>query len=868
MNERLPTHGLPDERLDRLLGSLPPPEELPAERREAMWDVIARHLQEMAPIAPTDTAGLAPVPDARPTQVTPLTLSPKRKRQRITVWATAAGLAAAAAAVALILLPGWKSPPDTSAQGLGNVEIARGRCFRASGGGETPLTAGSVLRPGDKLAVGTDGGLKLRWADGSLLWLCEDSEAVCVGPRSNSGSAIRLLRGELRADIAKSPSEQYCIETPAATLRVLGTEFHCRVFPAIEQQEAPTMGSTVTALRRTVPAVMVLTVLSGSVSVQTADGSQVVQGGQRVAAAPGSPTAAEDVKQMDYIRNWLQEPGKPPKPESLVFVPLREYLVHSLWAVDAETGKARHITDVLGAGANVTGRFSSDVAIVSASGVIFSFFGRESISGKGRPLVHEQLLLINLQTGEKIAMTPLRDYRLLYTDLSPDRRKLAFVGSYRPPGTDSAEERQGGVYVLDLETLKTKRVLEGWQKTCPHWSPDSRWLAISKAEGYTASHSIVLIDTVNGDVVETGINGAGVFFTPDGKKILFSAGYRAGSWCQGVPASGNLFLADIPEGKPEQLTQLTDGGAVLPVFSPDGSQLAWWERADPKARLHVTDMKTREDNVVVEGESGHVQWISPDSRLLISNEADAKPDQPAPLMLVERKAEGWTKRTLEAQAPKPTDEQKAAAEGLVKRIFAVFETYKEAIKDQDLHRLDESQKACARARGQLAEIANDLPAGAHGKTPGAAALGLTAQDLEPYLEFFTKEAGITPAERTVEIVRNNLQLLSNFINMYRRKEQAWPKDPETLARWAMDASWQINHISAKDKERASRLFVIPGDDPAKVTTSFKLVKSDDAAGLWVVQTPKLPNGKRLEATYQLKKDGRYESMDTQIKEIP
>ena len=68
------------------------------------------------------------------------------------------------------------------------------------------------------------------------------------------------------------------------------------------------------------------------------------------------------------------------------------------------------------------------------------------------------------------------------------------------------------MFVLDLESLKVERVLEGWMKTCPHWSPDSRWLAITTAEGYVHdldAYKIVLLDTATKQVVQTGLVGAG-----------------------------------------------------------------------------------------------------------------------------------------------------------------------------------------------------------------------------------------------------------------------------------------------------------------------------------------------------------------------
>lgn len=71
------------------------------------------------------------------------------------------------------------------------------------------------------------------------------------------------------------------------------------------------------------------------------------------------------------------------------------------------------------------------------------------------------------------------------------------------------------------------------------------------------------------------------------------------------------------------------------------------------------------------------------------------------------------------------------------------------------------------------------------------------------------------------------------------------------------------------------MFVVPGDDigpeddPAKVKTSYELVRSDEKEGVWVLRTPVLPDGKRLEAVYQAdRKSASRRHFNAEVKQVP
>ena len=834
MTEHPQRHNLSEPDIERLLRNAPAPERVRDERRTAIWENVSAHLE-----GTLTRSSPFPARHARWVRSLP--------------WAGAT-LATAAALLIVALILGRNSRVSHAL--IGKVETLRGESVRLTAdGAKTTLTKGDSLNAGDRLAVGHNGGVRLHLTDGSTLWLCADTEAVCGGPRGTATPTMRLTRGELRADIGHSEKDCFSIETPVAKLRVLGTEFHCRVLTPIQEEDA-TMQQLRTALKKAIPVAVVVTVLSGSVAVETAHGEQIVREAERTVVTSGTPQSpAETVRRVDYSRNWLGEPTRQITPEALVFVPARTYLLHGLYAVNLETGAARHVTDFVACGPSMIQPLATGVVTVNATSVLFAHFGTEPISGGGRPFVDNQIFLVNLNTGDKIPMTPLRHCDPLYMEISPDHRKLAFVGDRR---TEGVEDPEFGLFVLDLETFGLERVLEGAIKTCPHWSPDSRWLAISKSPGYTDTHQIVLIDTITGDALETGLAGAGAHFSPDGKRLLFSAGFtKGGSWSAGVPTWGNLFMADVPNGAPEQVTSLPAGGAINPAFSPDGSHVAYWDASagfEKPAVLHVLDLNSREDRIVTEGEAfASLQWLDANSRLLLTGRGAPKEGGSAPVRLIELLRDTVTVREIAPVIPELSAAQERSVALIADRLLRVFSAYRDAVNAQDAHRIEDAQAKYREARDLLATLIKEQDAA--GKS---APVRIGRDDLAAYLDAFEKEAALTPAERSVKVVHENLEwYMCSLLSTYYRKNQMFPAGPAQLAEWAPGEGWQINHIQSSDTDRVRRLFVVPGDDPDKVTTSYELVRSDEKEGVWVLRTPALADGKRLQATYRFKTKGSH-----------
>lgn len=772
---------------------------------------------------------------------------------------------------------------------------------------ERPLGTRDVLHAGDRLRVAPQGGLQVRLDDGSRLWLTANTEAECVGTRSNDSPAWRLTRGEIQADITRG-TKKFRIATPGGGLKVLGTEFHVRVYPdnvprplaagttkwsgqgvrasgtVADSNEKPiikesiAMTNAANILQR---AIVVLTVLSGSVAVE-ADGQQrTVPEGNRATCVAGYFTVdTTQVSQIDYLKKWVAEriaqPGEPSRAEVLMEVPIAQTMSRLL-AVNVETGNVRHITDFVAISVKPK-QIAPNLAFASI-GSLCHF--TTPVCGSGNPIADSTVALVDIKGSDKVALTPLREWSTDHALMSPDRRKIAFQG-YRK--TDGGIE-DVGLYVTDMETFKPTNMLPRHIQMYPAWSPDSRWLATSQAQGYTdEGHDIVLIDTLDGTVKNTGLTGAGVKFSHDGKRLVYSGGFkRKGGWADGVPMSGNLFLATLPDGQPEQLTDLPDGGALQPTFSLDGSLVAYVESAgnDP-SKVHVVDVATKKDNVVLtikDAWIGGFQWLDNNSKFIVSYTSINRPKEDEVEVLpgaklFQRQTDGWSVNDLKVDIRRIAKEaaEDPGVQKFAKRLMDVFVANHEGIKAEDLLQVDEAQQKYAQARDLAASIIRDLE---QKSGEGVAAVKLQPSDIAPYMEAMAKKAAVKPTERSVALVRKNLEWLNSPLSGYYGLYDQFPpaeKAPgnetaPSFADWAMNPSpetmqWQINHLSGKDSERVRCMFLVPGDDPAKTATSYEVVRSGKDE--LVLRTPVLADGKRLEATYKLQ--GKVETYKQEGKE--
>ena len=288
----------------------------------------------------------------------------------------------------------------------------------------------------------------------------------------------------------------------------------------------------------------------------------------------------------------------------------------ALWTVDAEGATARRVAVFLGYG-DVVVRLGERLALVRIRSPLVWPEGEDrgwKVSGAGRPLTDNRLVLVDLATGARFEAPPLE--ALLSPGALPALsekapRRLAFRGG-RPSNKGPSRE-DAGILVLDLTTLAFTQVMEGDLRSDPALSPDGRILAVSCAPGYVTDHRLVVTDLESKRILDASRCGAGPCFTPEGDGIVVQADFRhshPARYRRRVP-EGNLYLADpVPAEAGSGMTALTTlerGAAREPAFSPDGRYLVYWKEVPPDENgkdvvarrgfnaLHVLDRSTGED---------------------------------------------------------------------------------------------------------------------------------------------------------------------------------------------------------------------------------------------------------------------------------
>lgn len=132
---------------------------------------------------------------------------------------------------AALLAAGSAAAAEPSLAGM--VKRVSGSVSLERGDSRLPVSAGTLLRAGDRIVTGATGGVGIVLADDTLVTAGPGSKVELADVKFDSTThegniLIRLLRGALHfvtGLVGKQKPENVKIETPTAVMGVRGTEF-------------------------------------------------------------------------------------------------------------------------------------------------------------------------------------------------------------------------------------------------------------------------------------------------------------------------------------------------------------------------------------------------------------------------------------------------------------------------------------------------------------------------------------------------------------------------------------------------------------------------------------------------------------------
>ena len=179
-------------------------------------------------------------------------------------------------------------------------------------------------------------------------------------------------------------------------------------------------------------------------------------------------------------------------------------------------------------------------------------------------LIKGSLEQIHLMNSDGSGVEPLapKELRTIHPNWSPDSKQVAYCtdDDLKPPKKNDSD-----IYVIDIASRQTVKLITGGVNTYPAWSPDGRRLAFRRMLGETNSE--VFIANKDGSDARNLTNNAAFdgwpSWSPDGTKIAFASNRNR---------NYEIYIMN-PDGSDVRKVANSEGRATAPQWGKDGKTI-------------------------------------------------------------------------------------------------------------------------------------------------------------------------------------------------------------------------------------------------------------------------------------------------------